>query len=289
MAHGNDDISISGGAIGRQLRSCASAFTFLTRLPAGRIVEHDVTDLSGAVVYFPVVGLIVGVIGALVFGAAVAIWTPVLAVIMSVASVTWTTGAFHEDALADSFDGFGGGWEPARILAIMKDSRVGSYAVVGMILVLAARIGALWSIFNLAQASGADASTGASTGAGAGALAVGVALVAAHVLGRWSSVVLIASHPYVRIQTDDAKPAAGRPFTGNVTHSQVVAATLLAFIVSAAVLRWKVILVALAAAAITLVAGRYFVARIGGITGDALGAANQFVELAVYLVLAAHT
>lgn len=275
------DIRSPASTMRRQLRSCASAFTFLTRIPAGRLVAHDPTDLPGAAAYFPVVGLIVGLVGAIVFGVAVMIWTPVLAIIMSVASVVWSTGAFHEDALADSFDGFGGGWGPAQVLAIMKDSRVGSYAVVGMILVLATKIGALWSIFDVAHANG--------TVSRAGTLAVGGALVAAHVLGRWSSVVLIARHPYVRAQADDAKPAAGRPFVDNVTHAQVAAATLFTLIASALVLRWSVIPAGLAAVAVTFIAGRYFGARIGGITGDALGAANQFVELAVYLVLAAHS
>jgi adenosylcobinamide-GDP ribazoletransferase len=262
-----------------QLRSCAAAFTFLTRIPTDRLIPHDLTDLPGAITYFPIVGLVVGLAGSLVFGLVITFWSPVLAVLISIAFTIWMTGAFHEDALADAFDGFGGGWDSSQVLAIMKDSRVGSYALVGVISVLATKIAAIYSIFDLASAHG-EATL-------AGILAVGRTLIAAHVLGRWSSVVLISRHPYVRVSTGDAKPAAGQPFTSNVTRQHVITATVLAFVISGIALGWSLIGAGLAAIAITLFAGNYFLGRIGGITGDALGAANQFVELSVYLILAA--
>ena len=128
------------------LRACAAAFTFLTRVPAHRVVRHDGQDLANAAPYFPLVGVVVGAVGGAAFAAASLLWPTLLAIIISVAATVWMTGAFHEDALADALDGFGGGWDRAQILAIMKDSRVGSYALVGVALVLGAKVAALATI-----------------------------------------------------------------------------------------------------------------------------------------------
>jgi adenosylcobinamide-GDP ribazoletransferase len=237
--------------------------------------------MPAAVAYFPVVGAVVGIAGGLVFIAAVNLWTVSLALVMAVAFIVWITGAFHEDALADALDGFGGGWEPARILAIMKDSRIGSYALVGVFFVLAAKIAALRAIFDAASVYG-DATH-------ANVLAVGCALVTAHVLGRWSSVVLMVRHPYVRTTAaSDSKPAAGDPFAGAITRRHVIFATVFSLIMSAIATGPGAIGAWIIAIVVTLLSGRYFVRRIGGVTGDALGAANQLVELAVYLALAIH-
>jgi adenosylcobinamide-GDP ribazoletransferase len=260
-----------------QLRAFAAAIAFLTRIRLG-LVAHDVSDLPAAATYFPVVGLIVGGIGALAFGFAAELWPPTLAVIVSVGITVWLTGAFHEDALADAFDGFGGGWNRAQVLAIMKDSRVGSYALVGVLLVVAAKIAAIVAI--------ADATTSARGLLTPGAVAVGRALIAAHVAGRWSSVGLMAHHEYVRAPAPGERASAGGAFATNVPRTRLVAATAIAVGLTILVLGRQALAVAIVAAAIAWLAGRYFERRIGGITGDALGAANQLVELAVYLVLA---
>ncbi len=256
-----------------QLRAFIAALTFLTRIPVAGVVAHDVDDLPAASVYFPVVGLVVGTAGAIVMAIAGALWPTTLAIILSVAFTVWITGAFHEDALADSLDGFGGGWDKAQVLAIMKDSRVGSYALVGVLLVLAAKIAALRAIFDAVSTNGA--------------IEVGRALVAGHVLGRWSSVILIATHDYVRAPAANERAGTGKPFVGGVTTPRLIAATTIALVIVAVALGRAALAVIGIAAAVMWLAGRYFRRRIGGITGDALGAANQMVELAVYLTLAA--
>src|SRR5262249_11248488 len=120
-----------------------------------------------------------------------------------------------------------------------------------------------------------------------GALEVGRALIAGHVLGRWSSVILIATHEYVRPEAASERPGTGKPFVGGVTTPRLVAATTIALcIVVVALGRSSFVVIGISAAVMWL-GGRYFRRRIGGITGDALGAANQMVELAVYLTLAA--
>jgi adenosylcobinamide-GDP ribazoletransferase len=257
----------------KQLRALVAAITFLTRIPVGGLVAHDVSDLPAASAYFPVVGLIVGGGGALVFALAESLWPATLALILSVVFTVLITGALHEDALADSLDGFGGGWDKAQVLAIMKDSRVGSYALVGVLLVIAAKIAALRAIFDAAPAGGVGA--------------VGRALIAGHVLGRWSSVLLIANHQYVRAPAANGRPGTGKPFIDSVTWPRLAVASAFALIICGLTLGLAAVAVAVIAAVVTWLAGRYFQRRIGGITGDALGAANQVVELAVYLMLAA--
>lgn len=269
--------------IRQQLRALVAAFTFLTRLPVGGLIAHDLSDLARSATYFPLVGLVVGALGALVFAGAQLVWAPGVAVVLSVIATVLVTGAFHEDALADSFDGFGGGWTKEQVLAIMKDSRVGSYALIGVTLIVLTKVLALVSIHDRAL------STSTSARGLADALDVVRALVVAHVVSRCSSVWLIRLYPYVRADEPGQKPAAGRPFVNATTNVQMFAATTFTVVVATLSLRSQALWVMLTAIIVTLFAGRYFKKRIGGITGDALGAANQVVELAVYLVLSAHS
>lgn len=250
-----------------ELRVALAAVTFLTRIPGPRSLEHDPARLARACVWFPLVGVGVGAVGAAVLWPAARLWSPLVAAVLSTAATVWLTGALHEDALADACDGFGGGWDRTQVLAIMKDSRVGSYGVVGLALVLLARVSALAL---LAESSVATAAR---------------ALVVAHALGRWSSLPLIRALPYAR---DDE--ARSRPFAASVTGSRLLVGSGAAL----AVVTLALAPMGLAAAGVTIaaamlvtaLAARYFRRRLGGMTGDCLGAANQLVELATYLVLA---
>lgn len=254
----------------KQARALGAAFTFMTRLPLGPLASHDPADLPASAVYFPVVGLVVALIGGAVYVSALRVWSTPIAILLSMCATVFATGAFHEDALADAFDGFGGGWSREQVLAIMKDSRVGSYALVGMTLVLALKFAALHSL----------ATSSASIG-------VARALVAAHVLGRWSSLLLIRRYPYVRPAADGERPSAGRPFVAGVTVGRVAAATVIALGILTLTAGWYGLAPLAVSIVVTAAGGWYFARRLGGITGDALGAANQIVEVAVYLALAA--
>ncbi|MEO7362277.1 MAG: adenosylcobinamide-GDP ribazoletransferase [Gemmatimonadaceae bacterium] len=268
----------------QQLRAIVAAFTFLTRLPVGGLVAHDLSDLSRSATYFPVVGLVVGALSAATFAAAQLLWSPLVALVLAIVATVLITGAFHEDALADSLDGFGGGWSKQQVLSIMKDSRVGSYALIGVVLVTFAKVATLLSIYENAQ----NLYSAKRSGLGASAIwTVARALVVAHVAARWSSVSLIRTHPYVRAEESGVKLAVGRPFVHATTNSQLIGATGISFAIVIPLLQSQFVWVCLAAIIVTMLAGRYFTRRIGGITGDALGATNQCVELAVYLVLAA--
>ena len=252
-----------------QARALAAAFTFMTRVPLGSLASHDPADLPASAVYFPIVGLVVALVGGGVYVAALYLWSVPIAIMLSMCATVLMTGAFHEDALADAFDGFGGGWSREQVLAIMKDSRVGSYALVGVTLVLALKFVALYTV------SSAHAPIG-----------VARSLIAGHVLSRWSSILLIRVYPYVRPAADGERPSAGRPFVAGVTSTRLVAATVLTLLILDLAVGWGGILPLIVSVTITAVAGLYFARRIGGITGDTLGAANQIVEVCVYLALA---
>ena len=130
----------------RELGYFLGAVGFFTRLPVPGWVGHSAAALSQCARYFPAVGLLVGGIGALVYWLALHLWPQPVAVLLSMAATIYATGAFHEDGLSDTADGLGGGWDKARILAIMKDSRVGSYGVVALVLALLGKFALLSGI-----------------------------------------------------------------------------------------------------------------------------------------------
>lgn len=243
-----------------QLRAFVAAVQFLTRIPVPASAAYDPADLVRSTPYFPAVGLIVGLFGAGAYRLAALGWTPFVAVTLAVTGTILLTGAFHEDALADAFDGFGGGWHREQVLAIMKDSRVGSYGAVAVAVAVVLKVGTL------------------------AALAPGDvvrALVAGHVAARWSSLPLIWWLPYARETS-----GTGKPFAASVTLGRLAAGTVVTILITVIAVGGQAFLV-LAIGAITAAAcGQYFKARIGGITGDCLGAANQLVEVATYMALA---
>lgn len=253
-----------------ELRAVAAAFTFMTRLPLGRFASHDENHLRASAAYFPLVGVTVGAIGASVYVASKSLWPTSIAVLLSMIATVFATGAFHEDALADTLDGFGGGRTPDRILEIMKDSRVGSFALVGVALTLAVKFAALVSI-----------------GESGGVSRIARTLVAGHVLARWSSIPLMMTLPYVRPTSTNARPSAGGPFATPLHPGRAFTGSAIAAVLSFAVLGASSIVAGIVAIVVTLIAGLWFKRRIGGITGDTLGAANQIVEVAVYLAILA--
>ena len=242
------------------LNDAATAVLFLTRVPVPWTVPGVDRRLARATPWFPVVGLGVGLAGALGFVVGSDLGGAWIGAIMAVAATVLLTGAFHEDGLADTFDGLGGSPDREGALVIMKDSRLGSYGALALMLTLLGRVAAL-----------------AALGAQAPA-----ALVGAHVLARFSSLPLIRGLPYAR---DDGGTA--RPFAGGVTDRGLAAATGFTALVTLLLLGGRAAGTWVVGAAILLILAAWFRRRLGGITGDALGAANQFVELGVYLVLLA--
>ena len=116
---------MSGNLLRNEFHLFACALVFLTRVPL-RLDRFSDEDLAGSCAYFPAVGFLVGAFAACVFVLAAEVWEPSIAVLLAVASAVVLTGAFHEDGLADTADGLGGGWSVERKLEIMKDSRIGT-------------------------------------------------------------------------------------------------------------------------------------------------------------------
>ncbi len=247
----------------RELEYFFGAIRFFTRLPVPGWVGHSTEALNRSARYFPAVGLLVGSIGALVYFAAALFWPQPVAVLLSMAATIYATGAFHEDGLADTVDGLGGGWDKLRILEIMKDSRVGSYGVVAMALALLGKFTLLSSL---------DTAL------------VPYALLAGHALSRFCSTLLLATMTYVREDLlSKAKPLATRLSTGEILIALLFVLPALALLPLE-----KAIAGCLLAAGATWWLAAKFKRWLGGYTGDCLGATQQVSELAFYLGLLAH-
>ncbi|UCV28688.1 adenosylcobinamide-GDP ribazoletransferase [Ferribacterium limneticum] len=248
--------------IRRELEYFFGAIRFFTRLPVPGWVGHSAEALNHSARYFPAVGLLVGGIGALIYLGAALLWPQPVAVLLSMAATIYATGAFHEDGLSDTADGLGGGWEKQRILDIMKDSRVGSYGVVALVLALLGKF-VLLSSLNPAL--------------------VPLALLSGHAVSRFCATVLLATMDYVRDdQLSKAKPLATRLSGGALLVA-------LCFVIAplAALPLFKALAGVTLAALATLWLARKFQRWLGGYTGDCLGATQQLAEIAFYLGLAA--
>jgi adenosylcobinamide-GDP ribazoletransferase len=251
--------------IGTELRRIATAATFLTRLPGvARCALGDPVELGRSARWFPLVGIAIGALGAGVYWAASSIWPPALAALAAIAAMVLATGAFHEDGLADAADGLFGGWTAERRLEIMRDSRVGTFGAMALVLLV---LGKWQAIAALDPGE---------------ALPV---LIGAHAAARWSTLALARALPYVR----DA--GAMKPVASGIGPVELAVGSLVTLAALAALgLAAGVVLVAIGAVAtlvIVAASAALYRARIGGITGDCLGATNQLVEVAWLLAAAA--
>ena len=254
------------------------ALQFFTRIPiTGRLavwVGYSPTMLRAASVYFPLVGSVVGVFSALVLWLALAVLPPsalgaLMAAILATAASVWLTGGFHEDGLADTADALGGYVAAEKALEIMKDSRIGSYGSLTLILVLGLKIA---SLALLAQQS---------------PLLAAVALLWAHTLSRLSPLLLMFSLAHV----GDLARSKSKPLADAISPVQLAAALIWPTLIGAAAL-WLIptgawVLAALSMLLSTWHLRAWFAARIGGFTGDTLGCTQQISELLAYLALAA--
>jgi adenosylcobinamide-GDP ribazoletransferase len=247
-----------------ELAAFFAAVRFSTRLPVPEWIGHSQAQLDRAARYFPLVGALVGAIGAAVtLGAALRLPASI-AILLGMAATLLATGAFHEDGLADSCDAFGGGWDKAQVLAIMKDSRIGSYGAIAIGLALLIKFQALYAIDALASPAG-----------------LAIALVAAHAASRLAPLALMRWLDYAR---DDASGKA-KPLARSIDNGGLVLAAVFG-LAPCVMLAADAALAALFGMALTTAASAvYFRRRIGGYTGDCLGASQQLAEIAFYLGL----
>ncbi len=258
-----------------ELRLFFVALQFLTRVPTPRWVGFEPAWLQSCLRHFPLVGACIGVWGAAVLCGALAIWPPLVASALSLAATVWLTGAFHEDGMADTFDALGGAVERERALAIMKDSRIGSYGAVALVLSLVLK---LTVVSALAGGPTEHAVAWATS-----------ALVWSHAVSRAAPIWLVWRLPYA----GDAEHAKAKPLATRIDDGGLGVALVWVVVVSMAVVSvasWfntadgsevlQAVMAALAACALTtLVCVRWLRRRLGGFTGDTLGATQQLVEL----------
>ncbi|MEM9572554.1 MAG: adenosylcobinamide-GDP ribazoletransferase [Pseudomonadota bacterium] len=240
------------------------AVQFLTRLPIRGDGLYSPERMAASVRYYPLVGAFVGTLSALVFWGADQVFPLLISVLLATAASLLLTGAFHEDGLADTFDGIGGGHTAERSLEIMKDSRLGTYGTAALVFALALKAAAL---------------------AGLTPLMIPIALIAGHALSRLSSLVVIATSRYVRAE------GTGKPVAQGASAMSLFIA---AFTGSAVIAAWVMLQnpTALAYGLAGLVLGHlfmrlFFEAKLGGYTGDTLGAVQQTSEIGFYLGLLA--
>ncbi len=238
-----------------QLRLFFTALSFFTRIPCTRWAGQSESELNHAARYFPLVGVLVGLVAALVYLVTVRVLPQEVAVIASMVATLWITGAFHEDGLSDTVDGLGGGWTKEQALAIMKDSRVGSYGAIALVIGLLTKFQVL---VHLAPAL------------------LPAALVAGHAVSRFAAVLVMYGQHYVR-ETGKAKPLANRIGTGELVLAAGFGLAPLALLQPR--LWWALLPVVL----VWLWFSRKLQQRLGGYTGDCLGAMQQLCEIAFYL------
>ena len=124
----------------REIHVFFTALMFYTRIPCPKWVDHDPEFLNQSIRYFPLIGWIVGIISGLFLYLPGTYFSIPVAIILSLIISVLITGAFHEDGFADTCDAFGGGWTKKKILEIMKDSRLGTYGVIGLLLLISLKI-----------------------------------------------------------------------------------------------------------------------------------------------------
>lgn len=241
----------------RQLALFLTAIQFLTRVPVPNLKDFQPDWTARSARYFPLVGALIGLASGGVLLAASQVWTGALPALLATGFGILLTGAFHEDGLADTADGLGGGQTPERRLEIMKDSRLGTYGVLALGLTLAIKVAAL---SQLAPAF------------------ILVALVAAHAGGRGGAVLVMRLFPYAGDRASaKVKPVAEGVSPGEVSVALLFAAlaVLPAAFVAPVATAGAILAGSLCATLMALQARRL----IGGWVGDTLGACEQAFEI----------
>lgn len=248
--------------IATELQRFLAALMFFSRIPCPAWQGSPDIALRHASRYFPLVGWLVGATSAGIIWLTLRIFPTPVAVLLGMSAAMLLTGAMHEDAFADSCDGFGGGWTREQVLRIMQDSRIGAYGAVGLMMLLALKFAALVSL-RPAQ--------------------LPLALIAGHAVSRLIAISFLRTHAYARPEgTGKLHAVAQRISLADLAIAAVFGLLPLALLPARQALPALAILIV-----IRLLAGRYLTRRLGGYTGDCLGAVQQLCEAFFYLTILA--
>lgn len=241
-----------------------AAISFLTRLPIPKGLVFEAADVGKATIFFPLVGALIGLfqVGALQFFGTMANDNLLKAVLIAVLLVivnVFVTGALHLDGLADMADGFGGGRTKERTLEIMRDSLIGSYGATALILLLILKTAAIAALVETGTAW--------------------QFLILAPALGRWATVPLGKFMPYAR-----KSGGLGNAVTDFVGWRELTGATVITAVLLFSLVNWQSgAKIWLVIAALTIFNARMCFKKVGGVTGDTLGANTEICETAVLL------
>lgn len=245
----------------KEVNTFLTALMFFTRIPCPAHIDHSEEILAESRKYFPLVGTLIGAISALVFWGATYLGSPILAMALAITASVVATGAFHEDGLADFVDGFGGGWTKEQVLTIMKDSRLGTYGAVSLLLLIVVKISLLYEISKFDF--------------------VVVSLLSGHTVSRFVATIIVQRLDYVQEENQSkAKPVASLKFGALkqlysfipvIIFGVVFPKTIVAILFSFLPLLYLIPIMK---------------RKIGGYTGDCLGACQQLSEVAFYFGMA---
>ena len=254
------------------LADCVACLRFYSRLPlpvfAFETQPHAMLDFSRAIAMLPVAGALLGCIGALALLAAGALHlSPAIAATLAIATMVASTGAMHEDGLADTADGFGGGGSIARKLEIMKDSRIGAYGGAALVLALLLRVEAVAAL------------------AERGLMLAALAMIACAAVSRVAGLLpLLLLAP---ARAEGAGFSAPRPSWRAFGQAAILAAAVALLPLAGGAPSRSIALAGLLAALAAYCVVRLAAAQIKGQTGDVAGAAQQAAEIGFLLGLAA--
>lgn len=272
-----------------------TAVQFLTRIPVSFAFSNSEFDhrvaLKRSVAFFPLVGLLIGSFTGIVFSSVSLLWSSAISACIAIAAECWLTGAFHEDAFADATDALGGGWTRERVLEILKDSRHGTFGVLALVLGVGARVLLLAEI-------------GPENGM--------VALPISAMLGRWAILWMMAWIPPIEDRQTMVRDVGSQTTWRVFCISGIVATVVWGIMIGLFQLAnnllrkgtniqvnfvlmqpwigysiWIAVQIATLSLVVSSLFGRYVKLRVGGVTGDFLGANCYLVQLAVLLYFAA--
>ena len=244
---------------------------FYTRIPCPKNIDHSPEYINKATRYFPLIGYIVGLISFFIFWISSFLFDTNTAVLFSLIAGVLVTGAFHEDGLADAFDGFGGGWTKEKILDIMKDSRVGAYGVIALIFLFGLKFfgltGSLLKIENQNY------------------IPTALIFITYHSLARLTAINIVFTSQYSR----DDETSKAKPIAKAHSYKEIVGAYFFGLVplIILCFFRWEFCLVLIPLAALYFYSKRYFNKWIDGYTGDCLGAVEQIAECVCLLTFLA--
>ena len=246
-------------------RDIRAAQGFLTRIPVGRRPGRDESGLDAPlqrpVRAFPIVGGVIGLFAGLIYAVSSGIGLPdIVSAVLAVGALALVTGALHEDGLSDMADGFGGGRTRADKLAIMKDSRIGAYGVIALVVAIAAKVGAVVDMER--------------TGL------VIAAMVAAAAVSR-------AAMPAVALWLEPARSEGLAADAGLPPSTHVWTGVAIALVLAVGLLTWAGLVAFVVAACGAACVARLARWQIGGYTGDVLGGVQQMTELLFLLAVSA--